>query len=554
MGTFDFMKVIVHSTKMGRVMKITLIFLITSCITYARPQKESIVGGSPWPLPQVYTASGELFTLNANSFKFLAEGGVGLECNIVASAFNRYYKIIFDHFYWKLSKRGVGHFSIHENILSLNVTIEGSCENYPSLESSEAYTLSIKAPNSELKAASVWGFLRGIETFSQLLDEDETNALVIAKTEINDFPRFPHRGMLIDSSRHFINKKFILDNLDAMAYNKLNVLHWHIVDDQAFPYQSKVFPDLSRKGAYLPEPDHVYTQEDIKEIIEYARLRGIRVVAEFDTPGHSQSWGKAVPGLLAKCCDSKGQFNGNYGPIDPTNEDNYVFLAKLFKEIADVFPDKYIHIGGDEVSFNCWKSNPNITKWMQVHNIKTYGELEQYFEVKLIDILNKLNHGYIVWQEIIDNGVKVRNDTVAHVWLGQGGMSKTTALGYRTLISSNWYLNYVGNPYGQDWRGYYNFEPYNFQGTDEQKKLVIGGEFCMWGEYVDGTNLIQRSWPRGSAPAERLWSAQDTKLTGNTIDRLKTHRCRMVRRGLNAEPVNGSSMCKHEYDGIPLDL
>jgi len=532
---------------------VSFILLVSFSLAFSHKSADH-APGTPWPLPQSYIVSAENFVLNGNTFKFTVGPGVGLECDIVASAFNRYYKIIFDHFYWRSMKKQGIKFSSNSILISLNTVIDGTCENYPNLDSNEAYNLTVQSPISELKASSVWGFLRGLETFSQLIYEDENDMLVINKTAIVDFPRFPHRGMLIDTSRHFINKKFILENLDALAYNKMNVFHWHIVDDNSFPYQSNVFPDLSGKGAFMPEAEHVYSQEDIKEILEYARVRGIRVVAEFDTPGHSQSWGKSVPDLLVKCCDSKGVFNGKYGPIDPTIENNYVFLAALFKEIAEVFPDKYIHIGGDEVNFGCWKSNPNVTKWMQARNMTSYSKLEQYFESRVIDILNKLNHGYIVWEEIIDNGVEVRSDTVAHVWLNQAHMATTTAKGYRTLISSNWYLNYVGNPYSQDWHGYYNFEPLNFKGTDEQKKLVIGGEFCMWAEYVDGTNLIQRSWPRGSAPAERLWSVQGTKLTADTSARLVTHRCRLVRRGLNAEPVNGPSMCKHEFDGVHLNF
>ena len=139
-----------------------------------------------------------------------------------------------------------------------------------------------------------------------------------------------------------------------MAANKMNVFHWHIVDDESFPYQSITFPELSEKGAYDPYY-HVYTPDIVQDIIEFARLRGIRVIPEFDTPGHSNSWGKAIPILTP--CYADGKPNGEFGPIDPTNNLTYTFLASFIKELSTVFPDKYLHLGGDEVNFNCWYSS-----------------------------------------------------------------------------------------------------------------------------------------------------------------------------------------------------
>ncbi len=150
-----------------------------------------------------------------------------------------------------------------------------------------------------IEAQTVWGALRGLETFSQLVYADAKNQLLINETEIEDGPRYRYRGLLLDTARHYLPKKILLANLDAMAYNKLNAFHWHLVDDQSFPFVSQKYPTIHQKGAYTPK--HVYTPADVQEVIEYARMRGIRVIPEMDTPGHTHAMARAYPELLTPC-------------------------------------------------------------------------------------------------------------------------------------------------------------------------------------------------------------------------------------------------------------
>lgn len=517
--------------------------------------------GQPWPLPQSVVQRNDVRMLDSRVFSFQFTNNSQV-CDLVTDAFSRYFKIIFQpteyeiipgrrvvkkarKFRQQKFKRPTA--SYEDSLLKrLVISIKNPCEDYPTLDSDESYTLQVTGDTASLISNSCWGTLRGLETFSQLVYENDDGAFQVNDTLINDFPRFKHRGLLLDTSRHFLSKEILMVNLEAMAANKMNVFHWHIVDDQSFPYQSITFPTLSSSGAYDPY-NHVYTQEDIKEIIEFARVRGIRVIPEFDSPGHTLSWGNALPILTP--CYSDSQPDGTYGPIDPTNNATYTFLDIFFKEITSVFPDKYVHLGGDEVDFDCWRSNPAINEFMQKMGFgNDYSKLEQYYEQNLLDIIasSSPKSGYIIWQEVVDNNVIVKPDTVVEVWKNPypDELAKVTQLGYPTILSSCWYLDYIS--YGADWVNYYSCDPYNFNGTIEQKEKIVGGEACLWGELVDGTNVIARAWPRASAVAERLWSAQSVNNSKLALPRLEEHRCRMIRRGLGAQPMQGPGYCDYE--------
>ncbi|KAJ8028863.1 Beta-hexosaminidase subunit beta [Holothuria leucospilota] len=907
---------------------VLLAVTIVSCYAYGLPVTQQSKG-SPWPLPmKISTTHDTVVLAGAEEFSFKVGGAA---CDILDEAFVRYRNIIF---YGppetsSTHKQRIPQKKIRASgtLVSVTVNIQ-TCEDVPSLESDESYSLTVGDSTATISANSIWGGLSGLETFSQLAYFSEQGVLVMNKTSIDDAPRFAHRGLLVDTSRHFIKVPVLLKNLDAMAFNKLNVFHWHIVDSQAFPYESKAFPSLSEQGAY--SPSHVYTQEDVAAVIEYARLRGIRVMPEFDTPGHTFNSWVSIKDLLTPCY-SGGKPDGTFGPINPTLNSTYNFLKPFFQEVTSVFPDHYVHLGGDEVNFKCWQSNPQITDFMKAQGFGTnYSKLEEYYEQKLLGIMSDLKAGYAVWQEVIDNNVKeygdgeqeygedeheygddeqeygddeheygdgeheygdgeheygdgeqeygedeheygedehecgdgeheygdgeheygddeheyvqgddeheyddgehecgddeheygdgeheygedeqeyvqgddeheyddgeheygddeheygdgeheygedeqeyvqgddeheyddgehecgddeheygdgeqeygedeheygddeheygdgeheyddgeheygdneheygddeheyddgeheygdgeheygdeeheygddeheyddgeheygdgeheygddeheygddeheygddghderslllalllfnnvnsqVRSDTVVEVWKDpyQDEMAKVTAKGYTTILSTPWYLNYLKSPYNndwvdyysveplsfnghdlryishhaqvkndtvvevwlpkwqaelakvtamgyrallastfylsqvatpqkQDWKSYYGVDPQGFNGTDAQKKLVIGGEVCMWGEYVDGTNLISRLWPRASSVAERLWSPAAVNSVDDAKPRIAEHRCRMLRRGLQVEPITGPGFCREE--------
>lgn len=421
----------------------------------------------------------------------------------------------------------------------------------------ESYTLvatTESAPAIEIRANTSWGILRGLETMSQLIyklaDENlvEDSSFALEPVIIVDEPRFKHRGYMLDTSRHYISIEKIKLLLDAMSYNKLNVFHWHFSDDQSFPLVSSTFAQLSKETAYRPHL--VYKPGDVSELIRYAADRGIRVMAELDSPGHSYSL-RSLEGLLTKCYnETSGQPDGDLGPIDPTQLASYKIVAQLIKELGSTFRESLFHAGGDEVEYDCWNSNPQIRQWMLEHKIDgKYHELSNFYIRKIYDILSHYNKTMVVWQEVFDNNASLPLDSIVHVWKNIANppafMEETKEIvqkGYRAILSSCWYLNYID--YGQDWVKFYQCEPRQRPYIEETlEELVIGGEVCMWTEFVDDTNVISRTWPRASAAAERLWSPADITNVGNFLHRLEQIRCRMLSRGVDAEPVSGPGFC-----------
>ncbi|XP_059917945.1 beta-hexosaminidase subunit alpha isoform X2 [Gadus macrocephalus] len=505
---------------------------------------------SVWPLPQKLAISEERYPLSPTHFNFYYgedQASIMRDCSLLDSAFTRYFPLIFPDL---TSGNGVLP-STEEKAFSLVVTMhQKDCDGYPNEGSSERYQLNVSAGQAVLNSDTVWGALRGLETFSQLVQQDEDGTYFINKTEIEDFPSFQYRGILLDTSRHFLPLKAILNTLDAMAYSKFNVFHWHIVDDPSFPYQSRTFPDLSSKGAYHPM-SHIYTQSDVRRVLTHARLRGIRVIPEFDSPGHTQSWGKGQPNLLTPCYKGSSP-SGTFGPINPASALSYTFMSQFLKEVTSVFPDPYFHLGGDEVNFSCWQSNPDVRAFMQKMGFgKDYTKLESFYMENIVNITSNLNKTSIVWQDVFDYHERHSFLKVVEVW--RRGcylceLRKVTKAGLQAILASPWYLDQPVPT--RNWARYYKVWPLAFKGTEEQKKLVIGGEVSMWGEYVDATNLSPRLWPRACAAAERLWSDESqTRSAEAAFPRLQAFRCSLLRRGVRAEPLSPGH-CRNEYRGI----
>ncbi|MGD8540045.1 MAG: family 20 glycosylhydrolase, partial [Candidatus Aminicenantes bacterium] len=250
---------------------------------------------------------------------------------------------------------------------TLEIQCAGPGEKIQSIKENETYTLEVTSARALLKAPTPLGVLHGIETFLQLV-EVGTVGFYVPAVRIQDEPRFPWRGLLIDVCRHWMPIDVIKRNLDGMAAVKLNVLHWHLSEDQGFRVECKSFPKLHEMGS----DGNYFTQDQIREIVEYARDRGIRVVPEFDMPGHTTSWLVGYPELASAPGPYAIERNwGVFDPcMDPTKEVLYEFLDVFIGEMAQLFPDDYFHIGGDEVNGKHWNANPNISAFKKKHGMK----------------------------------------------------------------------------------------------------------------------------------------------------------------------------------------
>jgi len=379
----------------------------------------------------------------------------------------------------------------------------------------ESYELTVTDSGAKLAAPTTLGAMRGLQTFLQLVQITPTGFAAPA-VAIKDQPRFPWRGTLIDVSRHFIPIDVLKRNIDGMAAVKINVLHWHLSDDQGFRVESKIFPKLTGMGS----DGMFYTQDEIRDFIAYAHDRGIRVMPEFDVPGHSRSWFLGYPELSS----GSGPYTlegGGPGPyidpiMDPTQESTYKFLEKFVAEMARLFPDAYFHIGGDEVDGKQWDANPKSQAFIHAHGMKNNQDLQAYFNQRLQKIVAKNHKTMVGWDEILHPDLP--KTIVVQSWRGQESLAAAAKQGYSGLLSNGYYLDLM-RPAAR----HYAVDPMaNAAATlaPEEKGRILGGESCQWAEWVTPENIDSHIWPRNAAIAERLWSPQSVTDVASMYARL----------------------------------
>ena len=387
---------------------------------------------------------------------------------------------------------------------TLTIQTAGASEGVQQLGEDEAYHLEITPSGAQLTAKNPLGVLHGLQTFLQLV-HITPNGFAVPAVTIDDQPRFPWRGLMIDAGRHFMSVDMIERNLDGMEAVKLNVFHWHLSEDQGFRVESKIYPLLQEKGSN----GEYYTQTQVREVVQYARDRGIRVVPEFDVPCHTTAWFAGYPELAS----GKGPYKvetrwGVMDPaMDPTRESTYRFLDRFIGEMTTLFPDAYFHIGGDECDGKEWDANQAIDAFKKAHGLKDNAALQSYFTArvqKLVAGHHKIMEG---WDEVLQPDTP--HDVVIQSWRGPKALAAAARQGNRGLLSTGYYID-LNQSAGQ----HYLADPMEGDAeslTPEEKARILGGEATMWSEFVTPENVDSRIWPRTAAIAERLWSPQDVR-------------------------------------------
>ena len=493
-------------------MKYVILFFFASFIASAQITKEQL-NVMPWP--QNITLGEGTFAL-AKNFKVNITGAPNARLFVGATNFLRRLDGRTGIFFNQGFVTGLN--EVPDAQLQINCLRSAKIELYED----ESYSLDITADKITLNATTDVGALHGLETLLQLL-QNNNNSFYFPVSKTSDYPRFTWRGLMIDGARHFMPVDVIKRNLDGMAAVKMNVFHWHLVDDQGWRIEMKKHPKLIE----MASDGNYYTQEEIKSIVKYAADRGIQVVPEIDVPGHGSAILTAYPEIGSKVeilnlgSGEKGQqlkqiqkydLERNAGiftpTLDPSNSKTYELLSSIFDEVCPLFPGKFFHIGGDENEGKDWDANPKIQEFKKKHNLANNHELQTYFTMQLIPMLKKHNKELMGWEEIMTKNMS--KDAIIHSWKGSNeglvaGKSLVEAVkgGYKTVLSNGYYIDLM---YGVE--DHYKVDPMpkNVALTDVEKARILGGETTMWTELVSPATIDSRIWPRTAAIAERFWS------------------------------------------------
>lgn len=527
-------------------LSVSLILLFVCLVFYASP---SLSKQTPekllWPLPVQYSIDATtVYEIPAKNFTLTSPSANP----VLLKAFDRYYRLMFNTGNAKntrIPRSKISYDSSSERdaqlptVTGLVVYLTNSQLQKIDLGVDERYNLTISSPTVIIYAQNAFGAIRGLETFSQLVFNNNSG-FITWKTNITDYPRFPWRGLLIDSSRHYLEKDVIFQTIEALSFTKMNVLHWHMSDGQSIPYDSRVWPEL-KKGAYSSR--HVYTLETIREVIDFANDHAVRVVVEFDMPSHAgPAFGKGYPFLTMNCSNINPycktdlyEYSDHCSdfPFDPTNPQVYSWLSTFLDEVTSVFTDSHLHMGGDEVAVSCWVEK-RIIQWMEANGVSNFHNLEQYFLTNVQQMALKNNKTIVNWEEVYTSGFTFPKNTIIEVWKDKQTLYRAASEKINTILAYDWYLDNLS----ATWKDFYLNEIYdNSSMTPGMEQFILGGEACMWGETVDSANIHGRVWPRCAATAERLWSPESYTDTKTAQPRLINMRCRMLVRGIPGSPI-----------------
>ncbi|OAY64188.1 beta-hexosaminidase 2 [Ananas comosus] len=550
----------------------TLLFFLYPILSYSQtlpinvwPKPTNI----SWPVPTAAPLS--------PSFKIISPCA---DHSYLQSAVERFTSLLFSERYYPIVTPAVN-LTTSRPLLSLTISVADL--SVPLQHGAdESYALSITSSTglANLSAATAWGAMRGLETFSQLTWGADP-PLVATDVYVADRPLFPHRGLMLDTARNYYPVADILRTIEAMGANKLNVFHWHLTDAQSFPIVLPTEPGLAEKGSYGTGMQ--YTPDDVKTVVEFGMSRGVRVMPEIDAPAHTGSWAGAHPDIVT-CANMFWVPNGaadwpnrlaaepGTGQLNPLKSETYDVFRNVAADVASLFPEQLYHAGADEVTPGCWKADSSIQAFLAAGG--TLSQLLELFVSSTHSFVLSLNRTVVYWEDVLlDPVVRVNpalispKNTILQTWNnGPNNTKLIVSAGYRAIVSSSdfYYLDcghgdFVGNnsiydSVGSDsdsdggswcgpfktWQRIYDYD-ITYGLSEDEAKLVLGGEVALWSEQADSTVLDGRIWPRASAMAEALWSGNrdpaGRKRYAEATDRLNDWRHRMVGRGIRAEPI-----------------
>ncbi|XP_062540213.1 chitooligosaccharidolytic beta-N-acetylglucosaminidase [Armigeres subalbatus] len=515
---------------------------------------------SLWPIPAVVVSLGQEtrdFIPSNIEIHFLTNSGDANVFNYLNRSTNIFLKNLY---------KECGRHCNRTSNTRIYFTIKvDSAEITPTLSTDESYDLFVDDHDGlvevSITANTVFGARHGLETLSQLTAQrthsDGNCLLMLTSVNLRDFPQYPHRGFLLDTARNYISTRAIKRQLDGMASTKLNVLHWHITDSQSFPLELLHLPQVTENGAYSEE--ETYSQQEVKDIFEYAKYRGVRVILEFDAPAHAGNgwqWAPAAGlGNLSVCINDqpwrKLCIEPPCGQLNPANPNLYPALQKLYADFSGLIPpQQMLHMGGDEVFFGCWNATQEIVDYLagqgrgreQNDFLDLWGE----FQANVLLLWDRQRQGVealqptILWSSQLTDPAVIEKYLPKERYIVQTWVESSKDLplqlmkkGYRLIISTKnaWYFDhgFWGSTNYYTWRKVYNNKlPKNDK--------VLGGEACIWTEFIDENSLDSRTWPRLVAVGERLWS-NPTLDASNVEGRFYRHRQRLITRGLRPEAV-----------------
>ena len=413
----------------------------------------------------------------------------------------------------------------------------------------EEYNLSTSITSIDISSPSKIGAMHAIQTLKQLVALSSKNKLInkqinssnlrIPKVSIEDYPVFSHRGLLLDCSRHFFSVKTIKKYIDLLSFYKMNVLHWHLTEDQGWRIQIDKYPELTKKGAWRKDPKGniyggFYSKKEIKDIVSYATQRHITIIPEIELPGHSQAAIASYPWL--SCTGKKIEVANDWGvfkEIYCAGKDSvFLFLENVLSEVMELFPSKYIHIGGDEAPKVRWENCSKCQKRIKDNQLKDAHELQSYFIKRVEAFLNKNGRKLIGWDEILEGGLS-ENATVQS-WRGMKGGVEAANQNHSVIMSPTSHAYFDYGLESIDLKKVYDFNPIPKEVSKEKQTFIVGAECNMWTEHVPNDSILdQKVFPRLLAMSEALWSSPQKKEYADFYSRIQKHYPLLDEKGVN---------------------